>query len=159
MASLTFEGKISSGRGTHGELEVPGRDKLPNKAPKEWPSVLCKGSLNICIRQDGYPDLFEEHGLEKTVKSLDKRPIESSFEIDQGEFGNNKLVPAAEMQEKGSAQVWRALLITKEQEIGCWVLRRYGSGLRNELELVSEEHLRTEYNLEDGQEVRVSLYP
>ena len=158
METIAFEGKITSGVGRHIELHVPGCEDLP-QAPKDWPAVLCKGSLNIRIDPDGYPELFEEIGLPNSAKSLDKKPIECSFEIGQFEFGNNQLVPTDEMPQKGSAQVWRAILTTTEQRIACWVLRRYGSGLRDQLEIVSDAHLRTDYGLTDGQEVQVCLHP
>ena len=157
MESIAFEGKIDSGVGRHVELQVPGRDELP-QAPKDWPSVLCKGSLNVRIKPEGYPELFEELGLPKTTKSLDQRPIKCSFEIGQSEFGNNKLAPMDAMPHRGSAQVWCAVLTITDQDIACWVLRRYGSGLRDQLEIVSDVHLRTEYGLTDGLEVQVCLY-
>lgn len=158
MESIAFEGKIASGVGRHVELQVPGREALP-QAPKDWPIALCKGSLNVRIHPDGYPELFQEIGLPQTTKSLDQKPIECSFEIGQSEFGNNRLAPTDGMPHKGSAQVWRAILTTNEQEIVCWVLRRYGSGLRDQLEIVSDAHLRTDYGLTDGQEVQVCLHP
>jgi len=157
MESIAFEGSIVSGVGRHVELQVPGRENLPH-APKDWPTVLCKGSLNVRIQQDGYPDLFEQIGLPKTTKSLDKKPIKCSFEIGQSEFGNNQLVPNDAMPHKGAAQVWRAILTTTETGIACWVLRRYGSGLGDQIEIVSAAHLRSEYHLTDGQEVQVCLY-
>lgn len=158
MENIAFEGKITGGVGRHVELQIPGREELP-QAPKDWPSVLCKGSLNVRIEPDGYPSLFERIGLPKTTRSLDQRPIDCSFEIGQSELGNNRLTPADAMPHRGSAQVWRAVLMTTEQGIACWVLRRYGSGLRDQLEIVSDIHLRTEYRLVDGQEVQVCLHP
>jgi hypothetical protein len=157
MDSIAFQGKIGSGVGRHVELWVPGRDELP-QAPKDWPTSLCKGSLNVRIDPHGYPDLFEVLGLPHNAKSLDRKPIECTFEIGQSEFGNNKLVPTEEMPHRGSAQVWRAALGTTREGIACWVLRRYGSGLQDQLEIVSDVHLRTEYGLADGQEVEVCLY-
>ena len=65
------------------------------------------------------------------------------------------------------AQVWRAQLevLGKGLFVDCWVLRRLGSGAGfrvggDVLEIVSDKHLRTEYELEgDGHRVALSLFP
>ena len=158
MEAIEFKGKVGSGVGKYVELHVPGRGELP-QSPDDWPWVLCKGSLNIHVDPDGYPELFDEIGLPRTTRSLDQKPIACSFEIGQSEFGNNKLQPTETMPQRGAAQVWRAILIANEQKIACWVVRRYGSGLRDQLEVVSDLHLRTAYGLVDGQDAQLCLYP
>jgi len=89
MEAIEFKGKIGSGVGKYVELHVPGRGGLP-QSPGDWPWVLCKGSLNIHVDPDGYPDLFDEIGLPRTTRSLDQKPIACSFEIGQSEFGNQQ---------------------------------------------------------------------
>jgi CTP-dependent riboflavin kinase len=156
MNSIVFKGVVTNGVGQHVELYVPGRDEI-SQAPSDWPTVLCKGSLNIQIAADGYPPIFKEWGLQDSAKSLDAKRFPCAFEVAQREFGNNKLVPNAEMLHRGSAQVWRAVLSANDQNIKCWVLRRYGSGLAKQLELLSDKHLRNEYGLQDGQAVVVTF--
>jgi hypothetical protein len=156
MEPIVFKGHIAKGVGRYVELHVPGRDEIP-QAPSDWPKVLCKGSLNVQIAPDGYPLLFNEKGLQNSTKSLDANCYPCTFEIAQHEFRNNKLAPNAAMPKRGSAQVWRAVLKANGHDIECWVLRRYGSGLADQLELLSEKHLRTEYELKDGQAAIVTF--
>jgi hypothetical protein len=156
MKEFEFRGVITNGVGKHVELHVPGKSEIEHSHAK-WPGELHKGSLNVRISKDGYPDLFDELHLEKSTRSLDSKCIPATFEIGQAQFGNNQLRATAEMPHRGSAQVWQANLKTPEKNIACWVLRRYGSGLRDQLELVSDVHLRTKYQLENGTEVIVAL--
>ena len=156
LEPLVFVGAITSGVGKHVELHVPGRDEMP-QAPADWPSVLCRGSLNVRILVDGYPALFLQQRFGNTVRSLDTNCYPCAFEISQSQFGNNMLLPNPSEPRKGSAQVWKAVLTTNDQNIPCWVLRRYRSGLTDQLELLSDRHLRTAYHLENGQRVTVHL--
>jgi hypothetical protein len=91
------------------------------------------------------------------VQSLDLRPFPPAFEIAQHEFGNNMLKPLPNMLHRGSAQVWRAVLGTQSHEHRCWVLRRYGSGVAEQLELLSDVHMRSAFQLVTGQSVVVTL--
>ena len=61
------------------------------------------------------------------------------------------------MPKKGSAQVWRATLTVEDRDHNCWVLRRFGSGVGEQLELLSDDHLRTTCDLTNGQQVVVTL--
>jgi hypothetical protein len=155
-SSIKFSGVIVKGVGRYVELHVPGRDEI-HQAPSDWPITLQKGSLNVRISPDGYPSLFAELGLPNSIKSLDQRPFPPTFEIAQHEFGNNQLRPEPSMPDKGSAQVWRAKLTSGEISYACWVLRRHGSGVGEQLELLSEVHLRTTLQLVCGQSVVVTL--
>lgn len=157
MLTIKFSGVITSGIGKHVELYIPGRSKLSN-APSDWPEKLHPGSLNIRVDVNGYPDFFKEQGLENTIQSLDADCFPSTFQIKQKEFGNNRLKPKISMPERGSAQVWRAKLEVKGLDIDCWVLRRYGSGLIDQIEVVAEKHLRKEFGLEDEDEVAVWMW-
>jgi len=134
---ISFIGVIVDGVGKHVELHVPGRNEIP-QAPSDWPVTLEKGSLNVRIDPDGYPPLFVSLGLPNVVRTLDTRPIEPAFEICQQEFGNNQLTPVPHMPNRGSAQVWRATLVAQGRSYPCWVLRRYGSGVGEQLELLSD---------------------
>ncbi len=156
MSAIIFKGKMTKGCGKYVELHVPGRNELSN-APADWPEVLYKGSLNVRIMRDGYPSEFSEAGLELTTRSLDEELFSPAFTIEQRQFGNNKLKPKPEMPKRGSAQVWRAKLTTNQEDFSCWVLRRFGSGLLHQLELLSGQHLRKACGLEDDQDVTVTL--
>lgn len=154
MSDFSFRGTIADGIGKFVQLHVPGRAELAN-APADWPDVLEKGSLNVKIASDGYPQKFVEGGLPNTTKSLDQRPCPAAFEIAQNQFGNNRLEATHQMPHRGSAQVWRAVLHTDAEVYPCWVLRRYGSGLHDQLELLSHEKIRDALNLQNGQPVVV----
>ncbi len=158
LGAIIFVGTVVSGIGKHVELHIPGRSELLD-TPPDWPFRLCPGSLNVRVSQNGYPSFFREHQLPNSVASLDARCFPGHFEIAQDQLGNNKLVPTKINPQKGTAQVWRAHLTTDDNEVSCWVLRRYGSGLTDQLEIVSDRHLRTEYHLKDGQKVTVRLLP
>jgi hypothetical protein len=156
MNSISFSGVIGDGVGKYVELHVPGREEI-SQAPSDWPVTLQKGSLNVRIAPEGYPRLFATLGLPNSVRSLDLRPFPSAFEIAQDEFGNNMLKPEPGLPHKGSAQVWRAILAWHAHEHRCWVLRRYGSGVREQLELLSDLHMRSAFQLVTGQSVIVTL--
>lgn len=153
---IKFQGVVIDGRGTFVQLHVPGRSEL-TYAPTDWPIVLEKGSLNILIDADGFPTEFAVLGLPHTVKSLDLKNFQPTFEIPQAAFGNNRLLPNPQMPHRGAAQVWRARMSGQTKQIDCWALRRYGSGLSKELELVSACHLRSTHHLNNGMQVSVEL--
>lgn len=144
MDKITFKGSIVNGRSRHVELYVPGRNELP-AAPTDWPLKLCPGSLNIKINSNGYPDEFKNRDLAETIKSLDSALFKAAFEIKQNQFGNNLLTPTNAIPNRGDAQVWKSTLKANNKSISCWVLRRYGSGLAWELEVVSDLNIRNEY--------------
>lgn len=144
MHKIVFKGCIVNGRGGHSELYVPGKNELQESHPK-WPLKLCPGSLNIKINNDGYPNELKISGLSETVKSLDTSLFQAAFEIKQDQFGNNLLTPTDAMPNRGDAQVWKSTLKTNNASIPCWVLRRYDSGLTQELEVVSDINIRNEH--------------
>lgn len=142
--SLVFDGVVINGRGGHAELGVPGRHELPS-APHDWPEQLFPGSLNLRVLQ--YPSEFRGRGLPESVKVLDAIPFGPEFTIPHGAMRNNKLTPTPAMPRRGTAQVWRTQLTANGHTVMCWVLRRIGSGLGRELELVSAEGLRAKLGL------------
>lgn len=148
MKVLTFIGAVVTGIGRHKELGVPGRDSLAS-APSDWPRVLQPGSLNVRVQDDGYPPEFSRMRMPLTVESLDLGFFLPAFKISQAEFTNNRIGSAGVADGDGSAQVWRARLNANKDRIRCWVLRRFGSTLRHQLEIVSHEHIRDTYGLAD----------
>lgn len=135
MDELVFTGKVVNGIGKHSELVVPGKSAFQN-APDDWPAKLCPGSLNARIT--GYPPEFATRRLALSTKTLDIAGFLPAFTIPQAQMGNNKLIPIPAMPVRGTAQLWRALLDANGQSAKCWVLRRFGSGLADQLELVSD---------------------
>lgn len=156
MITISFRGVITEGVGKYVELYVPGRNEI-SQAPHDWPVTLHKGSLNVRISLGGYPPLFATLGLTELIRSLDTKAFPGAFEIAQHEFGNNRLGPVPGMPHKGSAQAWRATLLVNGRNHRCWVLRRYGSGVGEQLELLSHIHMRSAFHLTNGQDVVVSL--
>jgi CTP-dependent riboflavin kinase len=144
MDQLEFAGNIINGVGTHSELFIPGRSKLMN-CPHDWPEKLFPGSLNVRISK--FPAEFAARGLLPLAKSLDTAGFEPQFTIPRDLMLNNKLNAAQGFLHRGDAQVWSALLITSGQEALCWTLRRFGSGLTDQIELVSSVGLRSELSL------------
>lgn len=155
MSELVFEGFITKGIGRHSELGVPGRSALPT-APADWPEVLCPGSLNVRIHK--YPEAFDDRGIKRATTALDAAQFIPEFEIPREMLANNRLGPKPRVPRGGDAQVWRAVLevIETGEKLNCWVLRRFGSGLADQLELVSEEKLR-DRGIQDRQRVNVVL--
>jgi hypothetical protein len=155
MDELAFSGVVSGGIGCHSNLHVPGKGTLAH-CDDDWPSTLQPGSLNLCI--DGYPPQLVDHGLTLTVAALDSGLFGPAFEIPRDCFGNNKLRPTHSVPRRGDAQVWRASILTNNGEVGdCWVLRRFGSRVGEQLELVAGRRLRDD-GLQDGQRVQAILY-
>lgn len=153
---MRFKGKITDGIGKHVELVVPGREDLES-APADWPVKLQPGSLNILVDTSGYPEAFVSMPLGCSVANLDDDCLPPVFQIPRDKMHNNKLTPTPESPRRGTGQVWRATLTTDMVKIDCWVLRRIGSGFVDKLELVSHEHLRNTYNLQNDQHVTVIL--
>ena len=155
MDALVFSGMVAHGIGCHTDLMVPGRDLLA-QVDDDWPSLLYPGSLNI--RVTGFPPALKERGLGEDVEALDSGLFAPSFEILRDQFGNNKLRASRGMARRGDAQVWRARIDAVQGPVlGCWALRRFGSRVGNQLELVASRRLRDE-GLSDDQQVSVVLY-
>jgi len=139
VESLNFGGIVINGYGKHSELVIPGRSALQS-CPSDWPEKLIPGSLNILVSK--FPAEFSARKLPASAKTLDIAGFEPAFTIAQTLMRNNRLTPLPNMPNKGTAQVWRALLIIADSQTKCWVLRRFGSGLEDQIELVSDIRLR-----------------
>lgn len=144
MDQLEFAGSVVNGIGRHSELVIPGRLKIPG-CPNDWPEELFPGSLNVLVTR--YPDEFVSRGFPPVVTTLDVAGFEPQFSIARHLMHNNTLVATPAMPRRGDAQVWMASLVASEQEVRCWVLRRIGSALREQIELVSNVKLRDNLNL------------
>jgi len=153
MRELEFIGKVQANKGKFSQdMIVPGRDDLL-VPPADWPLQLAPGTLNIEI--NGFPEGFED-GLRK----LDEGKFRAVLVIPQRKIIGNSLEPTPDQPTNGMAQVWRAELqvIATGQATTCWMLRRIGSSIESQIELVSEEHLRSGLNLCDGTAVKVTVW-
>jgi hypothetical protein len=146
---LEFAGNVVNGIGKHSELFIPGRSELP-ECPLDWPEKLFPGSLNVRISK--YPNEFASRGLPPFATALDVAGFEPQFTIEQHLILENKLTATQAMPRRGEAQIWRALLIAPNHEVGCWILRRFGSALKDQIELVSSIGLRNELGLASDRE-------
>jgi hypothetical protein len=145
--TLVFTGQIIVARGGHAKLGVPGRQEVPD-APSDWPIRLFAGSLNVLIRHDGYPEELSCRVIPKTITFLDSGIFRPAFVIQQRLMQNNALNPQnTGVARGGEAQVWRGELHARQRRIHCWILRRIGSGLDREIEIVSSEGIRDSYDL------------
>ena len=158
--SLTFGGRIVSGVGEYSKMVIPGSRDLTN-APPDWPDELCRGSLNILI--DEYPQGFKPP-KERVggVYKLDDQTFHCAFVIPGDLIANNELMYKGR---PSSAQVWRVSLEVPEKglSIDCWILRRMGSNVGyqipgNVLEVVSDIHFKSEFELQDGQPVVLTMF-
>jgi hypothetical protein len=140
---LDFHGQVATGVGNHSKLGIPGRGQIP-AAPNDWPATLHGGSLNIKLFTHRMPAAFKAHGLLPSVRSLDSELFRPEFVIPQDRIARNTI--GRERGPKGGdAQVWRAAIFFDGKHLTtppCWVLRRFGSEVGEQLELVSGERLR-----------------
>ena len=158
MRQLEFSGKIKRNKGLFHNMSIPGRRELAS-APADWPETLIPGSLNIRIDLGLLPDVFSAIGSGKNMKEFDSGDFRPEFEISHDKLMGNSLLPTADQPRKGTAQIWRANLATAAgTDVKCWMLRRIGSSIGAQIELVSEHHLRTLLGLEDGTPVNVTIY-
>ena len=157
MDCLTFKGVIRSGSGHYKELVFPNQDQLDD-APNDWPGHdLYRGSLNVRVANGGFPDGFESP---PHIRRLDNKQFRPTFVIPRDAIANNKLGRRPDLPDGGDAKVWRATLqvVATEQAKDCWLVRRICSGLMYDLELVSNERLRTTLSLADGANVSVNVF-
>jgi hypothetical protein len=138
-------------------MTLPGRDELL-VVTFEWPTQLVPGTLNVEI--DRFAEGFDEIGEGDGLQKLDKGKFTAALVIPARKIEGNTLQPTSDWPTKGFGQVWGAELIlvaTGELTI-CWMLRRIGASNTRQIELVSDEHLRTRLNLTDGTRVKVRVY-
>ena len=145
--------------GTGAITPIPGRKSLV-LAPEDWPAKLAPGTLNIAIHDGGFPNDFDQLGKGDGLKKLDEGKFRPELAIPPWRIVGNTLQSTPDEPVRGSAQVWRAELeVTCTGEVAtCWMLRRLGSDIVSQIELVSDEHLRRRLNLSDGMEVKVTVW-
>ncbi len=160
MRKLEFSGSVRSNQGAFSrEMVIPGRQSLV-LAPDDWPATLEPGTLNIAIHDDGFPKDFDQLGKGDGLKKLDERNFRPDLAIPPWRIVGNTLQPTEDEPLRGSAQVWRAELeVDSTGEVAtCWMLRRLGSDIVSQIELVSDDNLRRRLNLSDGSVVKVTVW-
>ena len=160
MRKLEFRGSVRSNQGAFSQqMVIPGRKGLV-LSPEDWPAKLAPGTLNIAIPDDGFPNDWEQLGKGDGLKKLDEGKLEPELAIPPWRIAGNTLQPTPDEPVRGSAQVWRAELevAATGESATCWMLRRLGSDIVSEIELVSDEHLRSRLNLCDGMAVKVTVW-
>jgi hypothetical protein len=159
VPTLRFKGVVRAGIGKFSkQLILPKRSSLSREI-RDWPDVPQPGTLNVRVK-DGFPAEFLEAFGQSNVQLLDSRRFAPEAELNWQEIGGNTLPPQPHRPDRGNAQVWRATLrnLTTGAECLCWALRRIGSGLSVDFELVAGEKLRDKLALADGAPVEIDLY-
>jgi hypothetical protein len=160
MRKLEFIGAVRSNKGEFSrDMVVPGRKGLV-LAPADWPLKLAPGTLNIAVNKDGFPEGFEEIGTGDGLNKFDEGKFRPEFAIPPWRIAGNTLQPTPDQLMRGAAQVWRAELqvISTDRVAKCWMLRRLGSGIVSQIELVAREHLRSRFDLCDDMAVKVTVW-
>lgn len=150
-------GSVRGNEGTFSQkMVVPGRGEL-FVAPEDWPDRLVPGTLNIEI--DDFPKDLDGIGEGDGLKKLDKGKFRAALIIPQRKIAGNTIKPTQDQPTRGFAQVWRAELhvLATGQATQCWMLRRIGSSIAQQIELVADQNLRKALNLGDGAKVKVTI--
>lgn len=155
---LTFHGVVKGGIEKFSDMMIPGRAKLSD-APADWPDVIHPGSLNVLIPDNGFPAEFLNRCQGELIQKLDCGCFVPAFVIPSAAITNNEVRPTNDNPRRGDAQVWRAQIhnLDNGRSVACWVLRRIGSGIRQQIELVASGRLRDKIGLVDGTRVTVEL--
>jgi hypothetical protein len=160
MRKLEFIGTVRTGNGKFAQdMVIPGQADL-FLAPIDWPTQLAPGTLNIKVNDDGFPEGFEEIGSRDGLKKLEEGKFRASLGISSWRIQGNTLKYDSDNPTRGMALLWRAELqvIADGRVTTCWMLRRLGSDITSEIELVAEEHLRSRLNLCDDVAVKVTVW-
>lgn len=156
---IFFTGTVSSGKGEHKRMVIPGRRGLV-LPPDGWPDGFWPGSLNIRILRDGYPVGFQDpDDGGGGVALLDEGNPTPTLVLEWNQIENNSLKPKRGKPRRGTGQFWPALLtvVSTRHTRPCWVFRRVNSTIKRQLEIISECSLRDVMSLTDGTEVYVHL--
>jgi len=158
---ITFFGKYGSGADKFAQ-----QIKLPNPINElsqvhGWPDSLVPGTFNIDVDQTRWPRIdgldFESLGL----KCLDRndlfRPIAY---LDYGVVPNNTLSPENNGEFAGDFQFWKSVMRIEDvdQSFPCYLLRRVRSAYQTKIEVVSNTHYESTYQLEHGRKVQLTVY-
>ena len=161
-AFLEFRGVYEEGYNVFSKtIQIPGHCDF-TKRIEGWPAVMHRGTMNVKINPDGFPQELISHFGSKSVKHFDSRRFKPIEEIPAHAIGGNTLLPTEVCPDKGNGQVWNATITElksrKQNRMDCWVFRRIRSGYGDVLELVAGESISSALDLEYGDPVKVVMY-
>jgi hypothetical protein len=152
---LRFAGRAKSNSQKFSkQVRIPSRRNI-HCPPLGWPENFEIGSLNIGI--DDYPSGFvapEDGG--RGVAELEQGSLEPVLVLEHFQI----ISPFPDKPARGRRQFWPATLTvsTTKAKANCWVCRRIGTAVVNQLELISYRKLRDYLRLEDGIPVQADVY-
>lgn len=158
---LRFSGLVCDGAGRFAEeINIPSPVEAL-RSVEGWPCELEKGTFNIQVEKAGWPDFegldFSASGVQCLDRSAAFAP---ALYLDHSFVPNNTLNPGNKGTFGGDLQFWRAELSIDNRPdiIRCYMLRRVRSGYRDKIELVSDIHFRSKYQVRNGQRVSLVVY-
>ncbi len=158
---LRFLAKVCDGAGRFAEeIEIPSPVEGLTSV-EGWPSGLVRGTFNIQVQGNSWPEIEGLDFRRAGVQCLDRSSVFSpALYLDHSFIPNNTLNPNNKGEFGGDLQFWRAELSIANgpENLRCYMLRRVGSGYRDKIELVSDVHFRREYQVESGREVSLVVY-
>ena len=160
---LEFKTVVQNGEGRFSKMVFPGRGDLKGN-PECWPEKLQPGSLNCKIT--GFPkDFHTLAGQGDRIEALDHGRFSPEFKIPRESIKNNVVKPYSKKdnQEKGVAQVWRCIVRNDNsgEQFEAFHVRRIDGSypkFHDIMELMSDKHLRNQYNLEDGTALTIKMF-
>ncbi len=161
ISKITFFTQVCSGAGLFAkEIALPS----PNPALtciSDWPNEFAPGTLNLKIDTLKWPNVAGLNFQNEGVQCLDLCPLfKPALYLDYTTVLNNTINPTSHDEFAGDLQYWRAELQLKGQRetIRCYMLRRVRSGYRDQIELISDIHLRNMFSLENGTYAKLSIF-
>ncbi|MCK2151213.1 hypothetical protein MYE70_19275 [Marinobacter alexandrii] len=158
---LDFSGKVCDGAGLFSKQIIIPSPVEDLKSVKDWPSELVRGTFNLQVEKGGWPDVQGFDFKASGVQCLDRsQAFPPALYLDHTFVPNNTLHPGNKGKFGGDLQFWRAKLSIDGVAVPilCYVLRRVGSGYRDKIELVSDIHIRSEFQVENGSRVNLTVY-
>lgn len=157
---LRFSGLVCDGVGRFAEeINIP--SPIEGLTSVEgWPCEIVRGTFNIEVERAGWPECEWLDFSGSGVQCLDKSSVFTpALYLDYSFIPNNTLNPDNRGEFGGDLQFWRAELSHgNSPDIRCYMLRRVKSAYRDKIELVSDVHFRSEYQLRNGQRVSLVVY-
>jgi hypothetical protein len=157
---MEFFGTYAAGRGESSKvIRLPGRCAATEEI-EHWPAKIQKGTFNVIIDVDRFPEEWSYFFDTRTVRELDSHRFRPLAEIPANAIGGNTIQPTSAQPDRGNGQVWEARIENSEGKRSlCWVFRRIGSMVDdNVIELISEKQLSVELGFAIGDPVRVEIY-
>lgn len=156
---MRFVGRVKDGANLFNQLKLPGAGEGCGLI-RDWPGEVHKGSLNVRIDADGYPERFVAEFDGRKISSFDSRRFLPAAELESDIISNNTLSPTQALPDRGRLQIWRAFLkkVGSGRQVQCWLLRRRRSTMREDtIELVAGIGLRDALSLENDDKVEVLI--